>query len=139
MRSRLSFVSTLAVRVLTLAATGIHMADVKDAAKLTSRDREILKDIILSYVLSAEPVSSRSVSKMGRLGLSAATIRNVMADLEEWGYLMQPHTSAGRVPTTAAYHLFIESMMQVRKVPARERRYIEENLKSGDADQILET
>jgi len=110
-----------------------------NAAKLTSRDREILKDIILTYVLSAEPVSSRSVSKQGRLGLSAASIRNVMADLEEWGFLMQPHTSAGRVPTTAAYHLFIESMMQVRKVPARERRYIEENLKSGDADQILET
>jgi len=113
------------------------MAEVKDAANLTPRDREILKDIILSYVLSAEPVSSRSVSKLGRLSLSAATIRNVMADLEEWGYLMQPHTSAGRVPTAAAYHLFIESMMQVRKVPARDRRYIEESLKSGDADQIL--
>jgi heat-inducible transcriptional repressor len=113
------------------------MADTKDPAKLTPRDREILKDIIVSYILSAEPVSSRSVSKQGRLGLSAASIRNVMADLEEWGYLMQPHTSAGRVPTAAAYHLFIESMMQVRKVPARDRRYIEDNLRSGDADQIL--
>jgi len=113
------------------------MAEVRDPAKLSSRDREILKDVILAYVLGAEPVSSRSVSKQGRSGLSAATIRNVMADLEEWGYLRQPHTSAGRVPTAAAYHLFIESMMQVRKVPARDRRYIEDNLKSGDADQIL--
>jgi heat-inducible transcriptional repressor len=113
------------------------MTEARDPAKLSPRDREILKDIILSFVLSAEPVSSRSVSKQGRLGLSAATIRNVMADLEEWGYLMQPHTSAGRVPTRAAYHLFIESMMQVRKVPARDRRYIEDNLRSGDADQIL--
>jgi heat-inducible transcriptional repressor len=113
------------------------MAEARDPAKLTPRDREILKDIIVSYILSAEPVSSRSVSKQGRLGLSAATIRNVMADLEEWGFLMQPHTSAGRVPTAAAYHLFIESMMQVRKVPARDRRYIEDNLRSGDADQIL--
>lgn len=113
------------------------MAETRDPAKLTPRDREILKDVILTFVLSAEPVSSRSVSKHGRLGLSAATIRNVMADLEEWGYLMQPHTSAGRVPTPAAYHLFIESMMQVRKVPARDRRYIEDNLRSGDADQIL--
>jgi heat-inducible transcriptional repressor len=113
------------------------MVEAKDAAKMTPRDREILKDIIVSYVLSAEPVSSRSVSKQGRLNLSAATIRNVMADLEEWGYLRQPHTSAGRVPTAAAYHLFIESMMQVRKVPARDRRYIEDNLRSGDADQIL--
>ena len=115
------------------------MAELRDFSKLTPRDREILKDVIMTYILSAEPVSSRSVSKHGRLGLSAATIRNVMADLEEWGYLMQPHTSAGRVPTPAAYHLFIQSMMQARKVPARERRYIEENLRSGDADQIMES
>jgi len=113
--------------------------DTRDADRLSARDREILRDIIVSYVLSAEPVSSRSVAKQGRLGLSAATIRNVMADLEEWGYLVQPHTSAGRVPTPAAYHMFIESMMQARKLPARERRYIEENLASGpaDADQLI--
>ncbi len=115
------------------------MTELHDLSKLTPRDREILKDVILTYILNAEPVSSRSVSKQGRLGLSAATIRNVMADLEEWGYLMQPHTSAGRVPTAAAYHLFIESMMQARKVPAKERRYIEENLRGGGADQIMET
>ncbi|HYO13177.1 MAG TPA: heat-inducible transcriptional repressor HrcA [Thermoanaerobaculia bacterium] len=114
--------------------------DVKDPGKLTPRDREILKDVILTFILSAEPVSSRSVAKHGNLGLSAATIRNVMADLEEWGYLTQPHTSAGRVPTAAAYHLFIESMMETREVPARERRYIESNLKRGDdADRVMET
>lgn len=114
------------------------MAELRDPSNLTPRDREILKDVIMTYILSAEPVSSRSVSKHGQLGLSAATIRNVMADLEEWGYLIQPHTSAGRVPTAAAYHLFIESMMQARKVSARERRYIEENLRTGDADQLME-
>ncbi len=108
--------------------------DARKLAPLTPRDREILKDVILTYILTAEPVSSRSVAKHGSLGLSAATIRNVMADLEEWGYLAQPHTSAGRVPTRAAYHLFIESMMQVRKVPAKERRYIEENLTGVPAD-----
>ena len=117
------------------------MADGRDHGRLTPRDREILKDVILTYILSAEPVSSRSVAKQGRLGLSAATIRNVMADLEEWGFLVQPHTSAGRVPTREAYHLFIESMMQARQVPAKERRYIEENLKgvAADADQIMGT
>ncbi len=115
------------------------MTEQRDLSNLTPRDREILKDVIMTYILNAEPVSSRSVSKHGHLGLSAATIRNVMADLEEWGYLMQPHTSAGRVPTPAAYHLFIESMMQARKVPAKERRYIEENLRSGDADRIMES
>ena len=113
----------------------------KDHTKLTSRDREILKDVILAYILNAEPVSSRSVAKHGNLGLSAATIRNVMADLEEWGYLMQPHTSAGRVPTATAYHLFIGSMMEARTVPAKERRYIETNLKIGavDADELMGT
>jgi heat-inducible transcriptional repressor len=110
------------------------MADPRHSSTLTARDREILKDIILSYILDAEPVSSRSVAKRGRLGLSAATIRNVMADLEESGYLAQPHTSAGRVPTRAAYHLFIESLMQTRKVSARDRRYIDEHLAAGNAD-----
>ncbi len=111
-----------------------------NGAVLTPRDRDILKDVILAYILTAEPVSSRSVAKHGQLGLSAATIRNVMADLEEWGFLAQPHTSAGRVPTRAAYHLFIETMMEARAIPARERRYIEENLKDvpADADQLVE-
>lgn len=112
----------------------------QDEHRLTERDREILKAVILSYVVEAEPVSSRSVSKRSGLGLSAATIRNVMADLEEEGYLMQPHTSAGRVPTSAAYHLFIERMMHNRRVPAKVRRYIRENLASvpGDADDLME-
>lgn len=117
------------------------MTDPKDHARLTARDREILKDVILTYILSAEPVSSRSVSKHGKLGLSAASIRNVMADLEDWGYLVQPHTSAGRVPTAAAYHLFIQSMMETRTLPVKERRYIQDNLKVGsvDADELLGT
>ncbi|HEY0512058.1 MAG TPA: heat-inducible transcriptional repressor HrcA [Thermoanaerobaculia bacterium] len=112
-----------------------------DQGNLSPRDREILKDVILTHILSAEPVSSRSVAKHAKLGLSAATIRNVMADLEEWGYLMQPHTSAGRVPTAAAYHLFIRSMMEARALPVRERRYIEDHLKGGstDSDEIMGT
>jgi heat-inducible transcriptional repressor len=115
------------------------MVDTRHGDRLSARDREILKDVVASYILSAEPVSSRSVAKHGRLGLSAATIRNVMADLEEWGYLAQPHTSAGRVPTSAAYHLFVESLMDPRKLPARDRRYIQENLHStqADADQLI--
>lgn len=110
------------------------MAQTRGPINLTDRDREILKDVILSYILSAEPVSSRSVAKKGRLGLSAATIRNAMADLEELGLLAQPHTSAGRVPTRAAYHLFIETMMEARNVSSRERRYIAGTLASTGAD-----
>jgi heat-inducible transcriptional repressor len=101
---------------------------------LTAREREVLKDIILMYVLSAEPVSSRSVSKQGGLSLSSATIRNVMADLEELGYLYQPHASAGRVPTGAGYHLFVESLMGAQTVPARVRRYIDEHLREAPVD-----
>jgi heat-inducible transcriptional repressor len=109
-------------------------------APLSDRYREILKAVIVSYVMEAEPVSSRAVSKRSDLGLSAATVRNVMADLEEAGYLMQPHTSAGRVPTSAAYHLFIEQMMRNRKLPPEMQRYIRDNLRSvpADADDLME-
>jgi heat-inducible transcriptional repressor len=110
------------------------MAEAPNQRPLTAREREVLKDIILMYVLSAEPVSSRSISKHGRLGLSSASIRNVMSDLEELGYLRQPHTSAGRVPTGAGYHLFAESLMGAQTVPARVRRYIDEHLREAPAD-----
>lgn len=106
----------------------------KPRPDLSGRDREILKAVIAAYVLGAEPVSSRVVARHGGLGLSSATIRNVMADLEEAGYLVQPHTSAGRVPTAAGYHLFIEALMRERRVPARDRRYIRENLSGSPPD-----
>ena len=108
--------------------------------ELSERDRAILKAVILAYVVEAEPVSSRSVAKRSDLGLSPATIRNVMADLADTGYLSQPHTSAGRVPTSAAYHLFIEEMMVGSSLPAPLRRYIRDHLRTppGDADELME-
>jgi len=112
--------------------------------ELTERDRQILREVILSYVVEAEPVSSRSVAKRSDLGLSAATIRNAMADLEEAGFLSQPHTSAGRVPTAAAYHLFIEQMLHVpggvSQVPVKVRRYIRDHLRAApsDAEDLME-
>lgn len=106
----------------------------KPGPELSARDREILKAVIAAYILGAEPVSSRVVARHGGLGLSSATVRNVMADLEEGGYLVQPHTSAGRIPTAAGYHLFIESLMRERRVPARDRRYIRENLSGAPPD-----
>lgn len=108
--------------------------DHKPLPALGSRDREILKDIIRTYILSAEPVSSRTVARHGQHGVSAATIRNIMADLEEWGYLMQPHTSAGRVPTREGYHLFINALMETRELPAKERRTIDDGLTSVPAE-----
>jgi heat-inducible transcriptional repressor len=69
----------------------------------SERERKVLQAIIMDYIQSAEPVGSRTVSKKYKMGLSPATIRNVMADLEEMGFLIQPHTSAGRVPTDRAF------------------------------------
>src|SRR5713101_3990419 len=72
------------------------------------RNRQILADIVRTYIETGEPVSSRAISKLSEETLSTATIRNVMADLEDGGFLYQPHTSAGRVPTAAAYRFFAE-------------------------------
>jgi len=107
--------------------------------RLSARDREILRDVVLGYIASGEPVSSRQVAKLERHGVSAATIRNVMAELEDLGYLSHPHTSAGRVPTAAGYHLFIEALMHARVLPAKERRYIEASLhgEPADAEQLI--
>ncbi len=101
---------------------------------LGTRDREILTDVIQTYVTSGRPVSSRAVSKHRRHKLSAATIRNVMSDLEEAGLLLQPHTSAGRVPTEAAYRLYVECLMEQQCLSVEERRYIEENLRQAGSD-----
>jgi heat-inducible transcriptional repressor len=117
------------------------MTDPRYHDRLSPRDREILKDVIYTYIVLGEPVSSRTVAKQERHALSSASIRNVMADLEELGYLKQPHTSAGRVPTSAGYHFFIETLMRQRVLPARERRYIEAQLRdgAGDADERIAT
>lgn len=110
-----------------------------DIHSLAPRDRQILKDIIRTHVQSGEPVSSRTVSKHSEHRLSAASIRNVMADLEELGLLAQPHTSAGRIPTQAAYRLYVESLMGKRSLPEKDRRYIEETLRSAvhDAYELM--
>jgi heat-inducible transcriptional repressor len=107
------------------------MTEHEPNSQLSPRDREILRDVILGFIGTGEPVSSRSLAKLRRHGVSPATIRNVMADLEQLGLLMQPHTSAGRVPTASGYHLFIETMMEARQLGADERLYIDEHLRAG--------
>src|SRR2546430_13678859 len=78
----------------------------KNAAIQERRNRQILADVVRTYIEPGEPVSSRAISKRFEETLSPASIRNVMADLEDGGFLYQPHTSAGRVPTAAAYRFF---------------------------------
>lgn len=79
---------------------------------LSERKRKILEAIIEDYIISAEPIGSRTISKNTDMGLSSATIRNEMSDLEEMGYLISPHTSAGRIPTDAGYRFYVNELMK---------------------------
>src|SRR5690606_24890097 len=78
---------------------------------LTERQEKILQAVVDDYILTAEPVGSRTVSKRKGVGYSAATIRNEMADLEEMGYLEQPHTSAGRIPSHKGYRYYVDHLL----------------------------
>lgn len=101
---------------------------------LSPRDREILRDVIRTFITTGEPVSSRSVAKHERHGVSSATIRNVMADLEDLGFLSQPHSSAGRVPTEDGYHFYIDSLMPSRQLSERDRAFIDAELGASGVD-----
>ncbi len=94
--------------------------------KLDSRKLQILQAIINDYIITAEPVGSRTVARKYELGISSATIRNEMSDLEEMGFLEQPHTSAGRVPSDKAYRLYVDRLMQVKSLGEQEADYIKE-------------
>jgi len=95
------------------------------------RNDAILDLIIRSYIESAEPVGSRVISTRFDLGLSSASIRNVMADLEELGYLKQPHTSAGRVPTDQGYRYWVDSLMEPEELSQDEKDLIQDELNKG--------
>jgi len=103
--------------------------------KLDERGREILREIVRAYVASGEPVSSRSLSKSERFSLSPATIRNIMADLEDSGYLSHPHTSAGRVPTDQGYRFFVDVLMNPRKVTPHDQVVVQSNIEMASSDQ----
>src|SRR5207249_9662142 len=110
------------------------------ATSLTERERQVLEAVIETYVQTAEPAGSRTVSKRFGMLLSAATIRNTMSDLEEKGYLYHPHTSAGRIPTDLAYRVYVDSLMHLSQVPPSESDQIREEL-TGErtaVDRILE-
>lgn len=95
---------------------------------LSERERRILDAVIQSYVETAEPVGSRTVARRFGLGVSAATIRNAMSDLEEKGFLYHPHTSAGRVPTDRAYRIYVDSLMRFPTVTAAVTERLREEL-----------
>lgn len=101
---------------------------------LNERKLKILQAIIGDFVSTAEPVGSRSLSKNHDLGVSAATIRNEMSDLEEMGYLTHPHTSAGRVPSAKAYRLYVDQIMGKSNLPDETKRMIAERLQDNVQD-----
>jgi heat-inducible transcriptional repressor len=88
---------------------------------LSEREKRILEIIIEDYILTAEPVGSRTISKKSSLNLSPATIRNIMSDLEELGLLSHPHTSAGRVPTEKGLRFYVDSIMGIRELSSQEQ------------------
>ncbi len=92
---------------------------------LNERKKQILFAIINDYITSATPVASKTISKKYKIELSSATIRSVMADLEEMGFLYHPHTSSGRIPTHSAFKYFAESMIQVKNLSFKDRELIE--------------
>jgi len=89
--------------------------------ELNDRSREIFREIVETFFETGEPVGSRTLSRRLSLELSPATIRNVMADLEELGLLYAPHTSAGRLPTDRGVRLFVDGLMQVGELTTDER------------------
>lgn len=104
--------------------------------ELDERKVKILQAVIRNYLETGEPVGSRTISKYTDLNLSSATIRNEMADLEEMGYILQPHTSAGRIPSDKGYRLYVDTMMEekVREVDQRMEMVLE---KADRVEQVL--
>ena len=99
--------------------------------ELTDRARDVFRVVVESYLGSGAPVGSRTISKLGAMNLSPASIRNVMQDLEELGLLAAPHTSAGRMPTELGLRLFVDGMMQAAEPTADERAAIEARISKG--------
>jgi heat-inducible transcriptional repressor len=104
-----------------------------------TREREILTAIIETFISTGEPVGSRTLARSNREGLSPASIRNVMADLSDAGYLEQPHASAGRIPTTEAYRYYVEQISGSARLDPQEQTKISESLAGiNDVQEFME-
>jgi heat-inducible transcriptional repressor len=101
---------------------------------LDARAREIFREIVEAYLTTGEPVGSRTLSRLGGVGLSAASIRNTMADLVSLGLLQAPHAMAGRMPTQAGLRFFVDSLLQLGEVPEDEKREIDARIASADGN-----
>lgn len=104
---------------------------------LSERAQTLLKILVERYIVDGQPVGSRSLSRFSSLELSPATIRNVMADLEEMGFVASPHTSSGRVPTPKGYRFFVDTLLTVQPLEDVERQQLEEQLAPDDPHLVV--
>lgn len=103
---------------------------------LSDRKRRILRAVVHNYIATAEPVGSRTIARIYRIGISSATIRNEMADLEDMGYLEQPHTSAGRIPSDQGYRYYVDYLMEEPSLDPAEARTVAELMGGEKALEI---
>jgi heat-inducible transcriptional repressor len=104
---------------------------------LNERAQLLLKTLIERYIAEGQPVGSRTLSKYSGLDLSAATIRNAMADLEEMGFIISPHTSAGRIPTQRGYRFFVDTLLTVQPLDAAQVHHLENQLQPSDKQRLI--
>jgi len=119
-------VSTHPIRVLTIGVFGRC-----DEMNMNERKRRIIEAIVSDYIASAEPISSRTISRKYNLGISPATIRNEMSDLEEMGFLAQTHAMSGRIPSDKAYRLYVDTIVRRRELTELEAEYLERIIQSN--------
>ncbi|MDX1443797.1 MAG: heat-inducible transcriptional repressor HrcA [Gammaproteobacteria bacterium] len=119
-----------------------QQATVNAEGQLSERAQQLLKTLVERYIVEGEPVGSRQLSRDSGLDLSPATVRNIMADLEEIGMVRSPHTSAGRVPTVQGYRLFVDALLTVRPLTSRDVRQLQHKIleeAGGDSKALLAT
>jgi heat-inducible transcriptional repressor len=111
-----------------------------DGDSLDKRKAYILATVVYEYIATAEPVGSQTLTQKYNLGISSATVRNEMAELEASGYLVQPHTSAGRIPSDAGYRTYVDRLMQPEELGSEERRRIRDDLSDAtrELDDIID-
>ncbi|HSW36436.1 MAG TPA: heat-inducible transcriptional repressor HrcA [Candidatus Limnocylindrales bacterium] len=110
------------------------------ATPISERKKHILRAVVVNYIKTAEPVGSRTVARSHRMNLSSATIRNEMADLEEMGYLSQPHTSAGRIPSQTGYRYYVDNLMDLDNLSEDDESALSHSLsteKMREIEQII--
>lgn len=106
---------------------------------LNEREKTVLRYIVQQFILSAAPVGSRLLTKKYDIGISPATVRNIMSDLEDSGFINHPHTSAGRIPTDKGYRLYVDSLMDIQKLSSIEKEKINQQLETHftETDELL--